>query len=529
MRYSLTTHIVALLLAVLGFASGLTFFVTLSFWLRDAGSSFAREKELALALFAERQFYRSLEIGYRGDYLQGFMQQALASAGAVYGCAKGDDGTPVCFGDQAAAGVADLGSFLGEAQPGIVVRRLCGRQWVGIVPGKRYLDLALQLQGADLVARPMAFRFAMEPWYGNILAFQRYIAVYLLINLIILSVVGFFRMREIILRPVERLLHLTNSYRDEHGVPFLALQNANELAQLYTAMQQMLNRIRTDREKLQQHVSSLEQANLQLRNTREEMIRTEKLSSVGRLAAGLAHEIGNPVGIVQGYLGLLGRSDVGDNERNEFCRRAEQELQRVNQLIRRLLDFARPSSGKEEQVDPHLAIEEALALLCPQPLFDGIEITCALCEQSAHVRCDSGQLLQVLLNCLMNAADAIHTAGCMPGRIRISSVWHEQDNRQFIRILIADNGCGMEEHELAAAFDPFFTTKAPGQGTGLGLSVSYSLVQAMGGAISLANQAEGGAVVTIELPLSLDAGENDDDWSQSRGKDGSNGFGFSGL
>jgi C4-dicarboxylate-specific signal transduction histidine kinase len=128
-----------------------------------------------------------------------------------------------------------------------------------------------------------------------------------------------------ILRPVERLLQLTNSYRDEHGVPFLALRESNELAQLFISMQQMLHRISADREKLHQHVASLEQANQQLRATREEMIRTEKLSSVGRLAAGLAHEIGNPVGIVQGYLGLIRQSDVAEDEREEFCRRAEQE------------------------------------------------------------------------------------------------------------------------------------------------------------------------------------------------------------
>jgi signal transduction histidine kinase len=282
-----------------------------------------------------------------------------------------------------------------------VVRRLGGRQWVGMVPGKQYLDLAVRLTGPNQRTIPLALRFPLEPCHAKIRSLQRYIAVYLGINLIILAVLGFFRIREMILRPLERLLQLTNSYRDEHGVPFLALRESNELAQLFISMQQMLHRISADREKLHQHVASLEQANQQLRATREEMIRTEKLSSVGRLAAGLAHEIGNPVGIVQGYLGLIRQSDVAEDERAEFCRRAEQELQRISQLVRRLLDLSRPVSGDEAEVDVHLVLDEVVSLLRLQPLMDGIVLRVSLLAQESLVRGNADQLLQVFLNCLI--------------------------------------------------------------------------------------------------------------------------------
>jgi signal transduction histidine kinase len=501
MRYGLKTHISILLMGLLVLATGLTSFVILSFWLRETASSFAREKELTLTLLVERQFYRFLDVKHGGDSIAPFIQHTLESSGAELGCMQRDGQSVVCFGEDVDAGAPALKELLGAVQPQTVVRQLSGRQWVGMVPGKRFLDLAVHVTGPGQMPTPVALRFSLEAPYAKIQSLQRYIAVYLSINLIILTVLGFFRVRETILRPVERLLQLTNSYRDEHGVPFLALQESNELAQLYTSMQQMLNRIKVDHGKLQQHVASLEQANEQLRSTREEMIRAEKLSSVGRLAAGLAHEIGNPLGIVQGYLGLISQGDVGASDRHEFCQRAEQELQRVNQLIRQLLDFARPAVGKEQLVDPHVVIDEALALLGPQPLFDGIDIVRRFTANPAPVWCDPGQLLQVLLNCLMNAADAIRAAGVKPGSLLLTTDCSGQGESRRFRLRIADNGCGLHDGELAAAFDPFFTTKAPGRGTGLGLSVSYALLQSMGGTISLANRPEGGAMVTIEIPV----------------------------
>jgi two-component system, NtrC family, sensor kinase len=257
-----------------------------------------------------------------------------------------------------------------------------------------------------------------------------------------------------------------------------------------------------DREKLQQHVASLEQANQQLIATREEMVRTEKLFSVGRLAAGLAHEIGNPVGIVQGYLGLIQQQDVSEQEKQEFCGRAEQELQRISQLVRQLLDLSRPASGLDENVDVHQVLHEVVALLRPQPLMDGIDLRTRLTAEEAFVFGNTSQLLQVFLNCLINAADAIH-AGEAGGNgvIEIATDSLKDDTGRTIQVTFSDTGVGFGQEVIANAFDPFFTTKEPGKGTGLGLSVSYALIKAMGGRISLMNRDGGGAVVSIILPI----------------------------
>ncbi len=499
MRFGVTYHVSITLLGLIVLATGLTSFVILSFWLREAASSFAREKEMALTLLGERSFYRTLSSGHVEHSTQSALQRFFVGSGALLGCVKGEGAALLCTGEYDADADSSFAAMLSATQPQRFVRRLSGRQWVGVIPSKRYLDLAYQIDGVNQSPVSVVLRYTLDQPYEKIEIIQRYIALYLGVNIIILMVIGYYRLRDLILLPIHRLLQLTISYRDEHGVPFLVLQESNELAQLYVSMQQMLQRIKTDREKLQKHVASLELANQQLCNRREEMVRAEKLSSVGRLAAGLAHEIGNPLGIIQGYLGLIRQDDVVANDRLEYCQRAEQELDRVNQLVRQLLNFARPATGNNQLIDPHSVINEALALLKPQPLFDGIVINRCYLEGELKVWCDPAQLLQVLLNCLLNAVDAIRVASD-PGCLLITTEYANCDESP-LRISIADNGCGLPDDELSAAFDPFFTTKAPGKGTGLGLSVSYALLQSMGGTITLTNRHQGGAIVTIELPV----------------------------
>nr|WP_240193300.1 ATP-binding protein [Desulfobulbus alkaliphilus] len=246
------------------------------------------------------------------------------------------------------------------------------------------------------------------------------------------------------------------------------------------------------------------------------MVRTEKLSSVGRLAAGLAHEIGNPLGIVQGYLGLIKQKDLSEQERQEFSTRAEQEVQRISRLVHRLLDLSRPVATTSGDVDVHRVLGEVIDLLRPQPLLDGIDLTSRLEAAESVVHGNAAQLLQVFLNCLINAADAVHAAG-ERGTIEVRSENIDHAGKPALRVTIADSGIGLAEGERANVFDPFFTTKEPGKGTGLGLSVSYALLKAMGGDISLANRVEGGALATIVLPLLLYEDEKGDEMGDGMG------------
>jgi len=501
-RHGLKLRVSVSLCVLLAAATVLTFFVVTSFWLRESALALAREKEVELVLLADKMHFRHMELSGGDGFFSALVSESVRGSGAVAGCAQAASGKPTCVGDSPQHhGI--LEQTLGDAlQTKGSKRTLSGLTWVVGVPGNKYLDIAVLLAPPGQAAGAVALRYPLQPHYARIQTTQRYVAGYLGVNLLILLVVGFFRFRRTIFHPLENLIRLTDSYSDESGVPFLALQGGDELAQLAGSMQQMLGRIKADREKLQQHVASLQKVNQQLLATREEMVRTEKLSSVGRLAAGLAHEIGNPIGIVQGYLSLIRQPDVSDQEKREFCERAEHELQRISQLVRQLLDLSRPASGIKEEVDVHQVLHEVLALLQPQPLLDGIEVLTIFTAEDVVVYGNGGQLLQVFLNCLINAADAIRAkGGDGRGRIEISTESFDALAEPSMRITIFDNGTGLVQETAANAFDPFFTTKEPGQGTGLGLSVSYALIKAIGGNISLANREGGGAVVSIVLPV----------------------------
>jgi signal transduction histidine kinase len=268
----------------------------------------------------------------------------------------------------------------------------------------------------------------------------------------------------------------------------------------------MLTRIEHDRKSLETTVAELGAANRKLKMHQQEMIRTEKLASVGRMAAGLAHEIGNPLGIVQGYLGLLGRSGAYNEEHRDYISRADQELQRVNALIRQMLNFARVSKGEPGYFSIHELLRSVVDMVQVQPVFNTIQLTCRLEADRDTVYADQEQLRQVFVNCLLNSADAVIAAGWEKDSVVTVSTDNpesqsEDEQIEFVRIRISDNGIGIAGEQLALIFDPFYTTKEPGKGTGLGLSVSLSIIESTGGRIEMDSKEGQGSVLSIFLPV----------------------------
>ncbi len=358
-----------------------------------------------------------------------------------------------------------------------------------------------QVIGAVVISR------SLETMFQDLWRVEKIILVYILINLLILSVIGFFRMRKLVVQPIERLVSLADQYNDSETVLFTASSPGGEFGRLATSLNSMLARIENDRKSLEKTVQELEAVNKKLKTQQREMIRTEKLASVGRMAAGLAHEIGNPLGIVQGYLGLLGQAADQSDEHRDFIKRADQELQRVNALIRQLLDFARVSKGKPEVFSLHELLRQIVDMAQVQPVFKNIKITCSLDADRDMVHADRDQLRQVFVNCLLNSADAVAAAGRGDeGVITVSTslpgLQADDDQIPCIRICISDNGIGITREEQAAVFDPFYTTKEPGKGTGLGLSVSLSIVESLGGRMEMEGTPGKGSVLSIFLPLS---------------------------
>lgn len=386
-------------------------------------------------------------------------------------------------------------------EEGVSYTSLVGLTWGVVSPAKQYLKIAIPLIKDREKVGAVGVLVLLEPLYAKLRHDLHLIIVYLLVNLIVLTTIGLFRFVSFTVRPVEDLIRLADSYEDE-GLPFLSLERKSEYSLLSGSLNQMLQRIENDKLQLQRTIASLEEANDELRSKRREVIQVEKLSSLGRMAGGLAHEIGNPIGIVQGYLGLLKEGLAGDDERSEFIQRSEQEMQRIGTLLRQLLDLSKPSTTEAESVSLHEVLEGLIQLLKPQPLMDKVRIDSRFHAEVDWVHANRDQLQQVFLNCLMNAADAINSKESITGGdIIISSRLSDGDGLQHLVIEIADNGIGIENGDLDSVFDPFYTTKEPGKGTGLGLSVSYTLVESFGGTIELAGNDNGGVTVTICLPL----------------------------
>jgi two-component system, NtrC family, sensor kinase len=270
--------------------------------------------------------------------------------------------------------------------------------------------------------------------------------------------------------------------------PGLAAADApNEILEIAQTFRHTVRQLSEEREKIAAQHRELEAMQAHL-------IRASKLASVGRLAAGIAHEIGNPLAAVQGYLALLPRLD--ENEKAEVLERSARELKRIHETIKKLLAYARQDEALEPPAPLATAaiVRDAILLVRGHPAMRGIEVAQELgAENETDAKAHAGRLGQVLVNLLLNAAQAM-SATEQP-RIEIKRTIADG----FVDLAVRDNGPGIPSDKLEQIFDPFYTTKAPGEGTGLGLAVSRSLVEAMEGDLLVESELGKGACFTVRL------------------------------
>jgi len=348
----------------------------------------------------------------------------------------------------------------------------------------------------------------LEGLYQRIRKSQKYVFVYLFINIVILTFIGFHRLFKIFLEPIERLSKRAENYQETDGAFFPVRKQDNELQVLSKSLNSMTHRITEDKRKLQAAVHSLEKTNTELEKAQEEIIRAEKLATVGRLSSGIAHEIGNPIGIIMGYLELLKKDDIQASDKQEYILRTEKEIHRMDTVIRQLLDLSRPSDVESGLTSIHEVVDDIANVLNVQPLMSDIELSLSLDATSDQVMADPNQLRQVFLNLAINATDAMTSdPEGKSARLEIVSEFGKMSstdntngtNKIIIRFI--DNGPGISQEILDNIFDPFFTTKAPGKGTGLGLYVCFMIVDSMGGSIHAQSVEGQGTTMTISLPL----------------------------
>ena len=336
---------------------------------------------------------------------------------------------------------------------------------------------------------------------ARIWALQPLITIYIVMNALVFSLLFFFRFNAHVSRPLHSLAAAACRHQDDYSPAFPDLPQLGELHRLSFSLNQMARRVEQDRARLQAAAAELARKNAELLRNQEEMIRAEQLAATGRLAAGLAHEIGNPLGVVQGYLELMQMKDCSDSERLEYAANALAETGRMHRLISTLLQTARGQRGLAEYIDMHDLMREFVAALRPQALLRDIDVHLFLDADNALVEARGDDMRQVLLNALLNAVDAIRATGAADGVIALSTRQIRKDGAVWLEICVTDTGCGLAPEHIGKIFDPFFSTREPGAGTGLGLSVSLALVEAMGGSMHALNREGGGMALHILLPL----------------------------
>jgi C4-dicarboxylate-specific signal transduction histidine kinase len=295
--------------------------------------------------------------------------------------------------------------------------------------------------------------------------------------------------------PLEGLLATAGRLgaRDAAGLPVLGESGAHGLPSAAVAFERVASALEEERGRLAAKVEELTHANHALAEARESLLRSEKLATVGRLAAGLAHEVGNPLGAVTGYAERA-RARLppdADPELSDALTRIGSAAERIDRTVRGLLDFARPASPALGPVELRAVLEASLGLARVQGRFRHVEVALELGPRLPQVVADEHQLTQVFVNLFLNAGDALGGTGRVWVRARPAG--------ERVVVEVEDSGPGIAPGDLARIFDPFFTTKEPGQGTGLGLAISHRILESMGGEIGASAAPGAGARFTLQL------------------------------
>ncbi|CAH2030694.1 sensor histidine kinase [Trichlorobacter ammonificans] len=323
---------------------------------------------------------------------------------------------------------------------------------------------------------------------------RRLFASYFVLDFILLLGLGAFILSRIVVNPVNRLLAATERIIGGVYGHRVALSGTSELARLAASFNEMSAALLQKQQEVSSHVAALEQANRELELAREEAVRAEKMASVGLLAAGTAHEIGSPLASIMGYAEILAAEAAPDSPQADYHRRILDGCDRIDRIVRGLLEYARPRSPACEEIDAGELAGRTVELLQHQGMFKQCRVDVRHGASLPRIFLDPHQVQQVLINLLINAHDAMPEGGTL--RVSVESAALGQG----VRIEVADSGAGIPPQLLERIFDPFFTTKEPGRGTGLGLAISTGIAQGLGGRITVRSQPGNGSCFTLWLP-----------------------------
>lgn len=315
---------------------------------------------------------------------------------------------------------------------------------------------------------------------------------YFVLDFLLLLLLGSALLSRTVVQPIRRLLNATRRIAAGDLGGTVHVHGSTEVAELSDAFNSMMVALREKRVEVEEKVASLNFANKELVEARAEAIRSEKMASVGLLAAGMAHEIGTPLAAIMGYSGILAEELASDPERSDYLRRIEEESRRIDRIVRGLLDYARPKEAQSEEVEVLPLLEKVVELLGAQGVLKHLDVTVEVQPGTPSVHADPYQLEQLLINLIMNARDAMPKGG----ELRLKG----RSEGDGVVVEVADTGHGVSPEHLQLVFEPFFTTKEPGKGTGLGLAIAARIAESCGGRLAVQSDVGKGSRFTLTLP-----------------------------
>lgn len=280
------------------------------------------------------------------------------------------------------------------------------------------------------------------------------------------------------------------------------IKGSDEIAELGRSFNYMARSLKEHRTSLELANRNLMAANEELHQLQKELIRSERMAAVGQLAAGLSHEIDNPIGIILGFAELMADDLPDGDPRREDLNTIIEESRRCKRIVRGLLDFSRPPALGVAPTDINRVLADTVEAAGSQRVFKGVAILLSLSDGLPQMQADPDRLRQVFMNLLLNAAQA------MPGGGRVELRSSYDAGKHAVRVEFKDTGPGIPPEDIDRIFEPFFTTKRPGEGTGLGLAICVRLLEEQGGNIEVESRPGDGARFTVTLPAgSPDGGE----------------------
>ena len=407
--------------------------------------------------------------------------------------------------------------------------------------GGRIPSLRFRLLGGLLILLFLAlFTIAVTVYIGLKLELPSQllgviVAAVIVADILLAYLVADHQLSRAVLKPVEEMVRGSERIASGDEEHRLSGSDTAELDRLATAVNTMAESLIQNQVELAHNVESLDATNRALSDARMRLVRSEKLASIGRLSAGVAHEVGNPLGAILGYVALGKKDGVGESE---WLQGIVYEAHRIDRIVRGLLEYARPRPASTSQIDINEVVTRTVQMMTLQGRFKAADVETDLADDLPLVRADAHQLEQVLVNLLLNASDAIEETGHR-GTIRITTQadsvgqlvaddhYHRANDprgmdythlRRFegamdpgpqrslqpgdavVALVVSDDGTGLSKEATARLFEPFFTTKEPGRGTGLGLAVSSRLIEGMGGTIEAESGVMTGASFRLLLP-----------------------------